>query len=226
MSEHGILFSAPMVRAILDGRKTQTRRVVTRNNSTVLGHNARAKRWAQWWTDARWDQSVPTRESAHALHVPCGDPDAGDAIYRVRPIWQPGDRLWVRETWCQVPDEMRSDFDEYIYRADMTERQRLDELAVRRVARTLLARWRPAIHMPRRAARIVLDLVDAKGGRLQNISDADALAEGIENDDFITPRSQFAELWQSINGERPGCAWADNPWVWVLTFKRVESEAR
>jgi hypothetical protein len=228
VSEHGILFSAPMVRAILDGRKTQTRRVATRNNSTVSGHNARAKFWAQWWADALWNQAIPTQQTASALHVPCGGPDAGGAIYRVRPIWQPGDRLWVRETWCEVPDEMRSDFDEYIYRADMTERQRLDELSVRRVARTMLARWRPAIHMPRRAARIVLTVTHARGQRLQDISESDAEAEGVNGPSCSDeaygwyPSGAFRELWESINGKRPGCSWADNPWVWALTFERLE----
>jgi hypothetical protein len=220
MTEHGILMSAPMVRAILDGRKTQTRRVVSRNNSTVLGYSARAKRWARWWTEALWADAVPTQETAEALHVPCGGDHAGDAIYRVRPIWEPGDRLWVRETWCQVPVEMGGDLDEYIYRADMTLEQQHAESTVRRIARSMTARWRPAIHLPRRAARIVLSVTSVRGQLLQGITDADALAEGISNDDYITHRSEFAELWQSINAKRPGCSWPDNPWVWAITFVR------
>lgn len=190
MMERPILFSGPMVRALLDGRKTQTRRVV------------------------KW------RGGLDMLGLPC-------------PYGEPGDRLWVRETWAPRDSEAflrhEVEADKLFYRAD-DERHLLTD-----------GRWRPSIHMPRWASRITLEVASVRVERVQDITDADALAEGVTNygDDSQfppgfsmstraarkwRPRREFRDLWDSINGKRPGCAWSDNPWVWAVTFKVIRLE--
>jgi hypothetical protein len=154
------------------------------------------------------------------------------------PYGQPGDRLWVRETWAPV-DHMtdgcveREDPVCVGYQADHAavsheagNRHALDvyawnwECAVRR--------WRPSIHMPRWAARLLLDVTGVRVERLRAISEADAVAEGIDEEMDANglrraPVPTYARLWNSINGKRPGCSWADNPWVWVVSFRRDPS---
>lgn len=182
MRERPILFSAAMVRAILEGRKTQTRRVVKR---------------CGLWESTGGDGMRPMPEAC--------------------PYGQPGDRLWVRETWgtggyFPYP---------YAYRADGVEYPN--------------ERWKPSIHMPRAACRLVLEITDMRVERLQAISEADAAAEGAEHAtepcDHVrrscaevgclgpTHRAGFADLWASINGQ---ASWDANPWVWVVEFRRVE----
>jgi len=215
--EHGMLFSAPMVRAILAGRKSQTRRVVTSKNSLVDGSPPCMKRDPEilgaWhnldFTDAFVDPG-PSPAGNPGPYLRVADAP-NESRHRVYPRVQPSDRLWVRETWCQVPGG-----DDYVYRADLSDEHRLDELAVRRSAGALATSWRPSIFMPRRAARIVLTVSGVRAQRLQDITDADALGEGVPG------LNAFRALWESINGHRPGCAWADNAWVWALAFERVE----
>lgn len=86
-------------------------------------------------------------------------------------------------------------------------------------------RARPSIHMPRWASRLTLEVVDVRAERLHAVTDDDALAEGVDRTNASIPgyaRTRFARLWDSINGERPGCAWSDDPWVWRIEFRRVE----
>lgn len=187
MTVRPILFSAPMIRALLDGRKTQTRRV------------------------AKFIE--PTEDGRFHIHA-YGGGSYGVAeadVARVAADYAPyeiGDVLWVRETWA----DMQCDPNEAIYFAD----------GERRVA----TYWRPSIHMPRWASRITLTVKDVRVQRLQEISETDALAEGVEdelrdNNGNVcwTPATMFFEnLWDTINGNRHGCAWADNPWVVALTF--------
>lgn len=158
--ERPIMFSAPMVRAILAGRKTQTRRVV---------------------------RFLPPR--------PC-------------PYGVPGDRLWVRETWCADGlDDGSAPL--YHFRADGDHDPE--------------ATWRPSIFMPRTACRIVLDVTGVRIERVQDISEADAKAEGPEllpdpmQDTPRRWRDSYRTLWDSINGKR--APWDSNPWVWVVEFK-------
>lgn len=94
-------------------------------------------------------------------------------------------------------------------------------------------RWRPSLHMPRWASRIALDVVSVRVERLQAITEADAFAEGVEANPYvmcdgttdeamsISARDNFRSLWDTINGKRPGCSWGDNPWVWVVEFRRI-----
>jgi hypothetical protein len=171
-NEKPILFSAPMVRAILEGRKTMTRRVVK-----------------------------PQPES---------DQDDGHAgLIQDCPYGQPGDRLWVRETFstdgcaCYEPCFCPSVW----YKADDLSEDK-----------ELQPKWCPSIFMPRWASRIILEVTGVRVERLQEITNAGALAEGIEPSGV--PRTyvgDFAALWDSLNAKR-GYGWDTNPWVWVIGF--------
>jgi hypothetical protein len=182
--ERPILFSAPMVRAILAGTKTQTRRVVKGN-------------------------------------------DLSTAILAARsPYGAPGDRLWVRETWAagacadglppstlHAPTWLR-DNEGLWYKANEPADPHWKNVSSR-------GRWRPSIHMPRWASRITLEIASVHAERLQEISEEDARAEGVAPRGSGTKAcwSAFYLLWCEINGH---ASWDANPWVWALTFKRVE----
>ena len=185
MKERPILFSAPMVRAILDGRKTQTRRIV-KNIGIVpgIGEILKGSDDIKEWPE-------------------------------LCPYGKPGDRLWVRETFCY-----HDDLAMYLYKADDV----------------TCCKWKPSIHMPRIASRILLEVVNVRVERLNDISEEDAIAEGINlpspyvgigmdgeviESETISwmPSDYYKELWESING--PG-SWDLNPWVWVVEFKILE----
>lgn len=227
MSEHPIIFCGPMVRAILAGTKTQTRRVIKHP------HVSEAVEWA-WWPEkgdaGEWEFAVAAEGSlAHGDFMRC-------------PYGVPGDHLWVRETWqdwcplwgggwCGHGDQegMARDHEVY-YRADDPETWK----------RGAPKRWRPSIHMPRWASRLTLEVVSVRVQRVQEITYADARAEGsfLGRCDCM-PRSQdrgimtaftlqechvhgteFQYLWDSIN-EKRGHGWAENPWVWVVEFRSL-----
>ena len=187
MKERPILFSAPMVRAILAGTKTQTRRAVKPQPNIVHAI----------YGDASIDTNLIFRAGDQRIHCPYG---------------QPGDRLWVRETWTQACVRPRQG-DEVFYRAD-------GEVAPE------FEPWIPSIHMFRWASRITLEIVSLRVERLHGISEADAMAEGAEPYRLpVNPAREalrhvdgFHHLWNSING--PG-SWDANPYVWVVEFKRV-----
>lgn len=192
VAERPILFSAPMVRAILSNAKTQTRRVVKDTGLYAI--------------DAAIHGPETAARELLALATRC-------------PYGQPGQKLWVRETWRErVPDQDGRTLD---YRADHTSEDPCD------------VPWRPSIHMPRAASRITLEVTGVRVERLRDISEADAIAEGIErsgecnwrdygdpHNDFTSARRSYRSLWDQINGDG---AWAANPWVWVVEFKRVEA---
>lgn len=197
--ERPILFSAPMVRAILDGSKTQTRRIVKPRNDLAFG--------------------VPL-----AAHELAGEVNGGD--FMNSPFGQPGDRLWVRETFC-MDDNGHEEWP--IYKADGI------ALPVRPKG-CGVSRWRPSIHMPRWASRLTLEITGVRIERLNSISAQDAIAEGIEQVDELhghplwreygnepwnssMPEYSFQTLWNSITGPS---SWDANPWVWVIEFKRVD----
>lgn len=190
--ERPILFSGPMVRAILAGTKTQTRRVVSGDN--------RGAYWDHRGYRAEYEgRGVITFRFADGSNRVNGID--GMPFRRLCPY--DADRLWVRETWAKCSDG-------YLYRA------RGDRWAYA---------WKPSIHMPRDACRITLPVLSIRVERLQDITEADALAEGCESVNGASrapgwARSNFETLWQSINGERPGCSWAANPWVWRVAFSR------
>ncbi len=189
-----------MVRAILAGHKTQTRRVAKAVKHPDLG-NVYAP-----------GALVLESEPQHVIERAC-------------PFGRPGDRLWVRETWTNAWDEVRNqwtDPERYHYRADGIEIAHVEGMD--------RSPWIPSIHMPRRACRLVLEITEVRLERLQQISEADCLAEGVQQDEangfdieFGTHYSNsavgcFASLWDSTGGN-----WKDNPWVWVVTFKRIEA---
>lgn len=217
MKEHPILFSAPMVRAILDGRKTQTRRVVKPSPLWVA------------------DPSVPFK-------TPDADPKG--IIYC--PYGKPGDMLWVREAFrflgsfdgdspsrvgdrCLIAGYSKP-WAPTQYEADGG---RDNWMNVGTAPGSITAgKLRPGIHMPRWACRILLEITGVRVERLNDISRDDAMAEGIvyQHDggfgladsthyNFADPRFSYQSLWESINGAG---SWDANPWVWVVEFKRVE----
>lgn len=191
VKEHPILFSAPMIRAILDGTKTQTRRVVKRPKRTpldyILNPSLMVDAWCVWWQNPSFERVGQTQDC---------------------PYGQPGDRLWARETWrvSDQPDERIE------YRADVD--PQYDGL-----------KWTPSIHMPRWASRITLEITAVRVERLQDISEQDAMAEGINGEQLHSAQGYapkaFMKLWESING--PG-SWAANPWVWCISFRRLGDE--
>jgi hypothetical protein len=187
VKERPILFSGPMVRAILDGSKTQTRRMVKDAQPAGIGRCH--------WSNTGWAHlRLSGGCSCQPVHCPHGTP---------------GDRLWVRETWAHERDGTGCPDDTgVLYRA--TDPGWDDEGTG--------LRWRPSIFMPRIASRILLEITDVRVQRLQEISDEDARAEGYDRSHAF-PREWFALLWERIHG--PG-SWHANPWVWAITFRRLE----
>lgn len=213
MKERPILFSGPMVRAILEGHKTQTRRVIKPSLGGLAGLGF-------WGYD--------TTAGDGATTVMFGD-QLGYTKVRVRcPYGQPGDRLWVRETWHPhgVGRAPNWTSDLVIYRADNEGLQPFDGCSSQPLPAPVqwhgkqTANWRPSIHMPRWASRITLDIMDVWIERLQDIGSAAARTEGVDAPDALL-RSKFATLWDSINAKR-GYGWDSDPWVWVIAFKRVQ----
>jgi hypothetical protein len=198
--ERPILFSAAMVRALLSGAKTQTRRVLREQNPIDLG---------------------AAMYGAHLSRRPVFDKVANAVIgHRMAPVLcpygHPGDRLWVRETWAHHIHAQSAAHDQdgpFVYAADGQQ-----ALSMR-----LASKWTPGIHMFRWASRITLEIDDVRVERLQAISRGDAMAEGCPFPNMAqgpSPRDWYAELWNEING--PG-AWAANPFVWCVNFHRIDA---
>lgn len=194
-----IIFSGSMVRAILDGRKTQTRRVGKDQEHKLVGED-----------ECGWFWQTPIRSEGivfmDRVHVRC-------------PYGEPGDRLWGRETWG-LWDTSPSDGPhgaQVFHKAN-------DEL--RYELRNQL--WRPSIHMPRWASRITLEVISVRVERVQDISDSDIEREGVSVENlectYHGRRVLFKQLWDSINAKR-GFGWDVNPWVWVVEFKKIEQPA-
>lgn len=199
------MFSAPMVRAILGGQKSQTRRVV----KLPSGH--------MWAVPADYDGQIIYKGAHNEFHneFPVDELKC--------PYGRPGDRLWVREAWAHDAESLeqcRASHEDAMGGGAYGPYYRATEVA----PDTL--RWRPSIHMPRWASRINLEVTGVRVERLQDISGADALAEGIkergtyphDSDPEEIDRTEYRRLWESINGSG---SWAANPWVWVIQFKKV-----
>jgi len=215
--ERPMLYGAPMVRGLRDDTKTNTRRVV------------------KPCRDRRWGCELAPHELA-------GEVNGGD--FTNCPYGQPGDRLWVRETArCNYRSEQPPTNTGCIgvdYRAGgsrmqdyaLGERDNYPWFPSRSFNADQTMRWAPAIHMPRWASRITLEISAVRVERLQDISEADAIAEGIEKtpsgmwslygqsdvDGTYSPRASFRALWESIYGAG---SWEANPWVWVVSFRRI-----
>ncbi|EIO8713127.1 hypothetical protein LRG38_003831 [Salmonella enterica] len=202
MNERGMIFNAEMVRAILDGRKTQTRRpvkfpLIDKNMGCELAGNELAGELA-----------------AHN--------------YWNSPYGKPGDRIWVRETFRV--HSRATDVATLVYRASVrnswTEQTHRVPVAVCNTPATP-EKWTPSIHMPRWASRILLEITDVRVERLRDLSEEDAKSEGITPPaGGVLPgweyRINFRDLWMDIYGTD---SWEANPWVWVIEFKRVEGGA-
>lgn len=220
MKERPLLFSGGMIRAILSGTKTQTRRVV-KPQPQLVNHAGGAS-----WRDAKAD--LWRNQHQHARDC-C-------------PYGVPGDRLWVREAWrpCGPWEEPQATV---AYRADGAKREVEGFPPSYRIPNNSSPdRWRQSIHMPRWASRITLEIADVRVERLNSISEADAMAEGLIEwsdpprvstkhygvtvaDAWETdPRKAYARLWDQINGKTPEHSWESNPWVWCVSFRRVEPE--
>lgn len=215
MSERPILFSGAMVRAILQGQKQQTRRAVVPQPEVSPQGNLAGK-----WLSKPLAGLLLPKVSDIVAHCPYG---------------KAGDLLWVRENGWQRPERtprmMREGADTwapYYYDADITEADhaQFKEWGFKR---------RPSIHMPRRFCRLVLEVTAVRVERLEDISEADAVFEGIEPADggrakcaqrgdlvHDSARSAYRCLWDSLNDKR-GSGWATNPWVWAISFRRVEA---
>ena len=212
MKERPILFSAPMVRAILEGQKTQTRRIVKlprgRDSFVMLDHGN------GWWPYQSDDGETELCDDG------CEHPYPS-------PYGQLGDRMWVRETWqhANSPHGPYETGCTCFYRADYWDDPHgMDgEKSPEGKYRT----WIPSIHMPRAASRISLEVVHVRVERLQAIKHVDCIAEGTPGGHgsipgypcAATPREHYRHIWESINGRG---SWDANPWVWVVEFKQIQ----
>lgn len=178
-----IIFNWKMVEAILDGSKTQTRRVIKNPISEHMFVLLRGCR--------------PCRRGSYEF---MGNPDLGHE-FSLKPFVFPDDHLWVRETWADVNTE---EGPAICYRAD-------GEYRIRHAPEH---KWKSPIFMPKWASRIDLFVEDVRIERLQEIDENDAIAEGAES------RDEFRELWNEINCKESR-RWMDNPFVWVVRFKKV-----
>jgi len=235
MKERPILFSTLMVQALLAGNKTQTRRVIFPHTDytfwaqpSFLGLETdpdscfKIKR-GDIVSDKYGNEKLFTFKGLHALFE--GDQFTYDNAYIKSSYGQPRDVLWVRETWMPLTIG-------YVYRADNIINENFKGV-----------KWHPSIFMPKEACRIKLQINDIRVQELQNISEGDAVAEGIERDrdgwksyeiihtgkhkgqkhphSYVPNRSpitSYKELWESINGLD---SWSSNPWVWCITFKKL-----
>jgi hypothetical protein len=215
MNEHPIIFSGEMVRAILEGRKTQTRRVITQAHDgfspAAAVYPARESGWIAWWP-RDWNGLAAFTKEQYQNGFEC-------------PYGKVGDHLWVRETWkpyCITSDIRAPQRLGIIYRADNS--QILNPAAINVWRMDRVNKWRPSIHMPRWASRITLEITGVRAERLQDISQADARDEGVEcplgshSDLEIGYRLAYRDLWDSINA-KSSYTWDGNNWVWAITFK-------
>lgn len=214
MKERGIIFTDEMVRAILDGRKTQTRRLVNLVPTTHDFHG-----WIM--------SSTCTKDEGKACWAIGDSPLLKDPIRLNCPFGKIGDRLWVRETWRKFNASDECGCSEYpcrcpannavLYRADGDSGE---------------SKWKPSSQMPRLASRILLEITAVRVERLRDTSEGDAVEEGVApmyggywknyqpgwTQHQLSARGSFVTLWNSINGVD---AWDKNPWVWVIEFRRV-----
>lgn len=221
MSEHPIIFSVEMVRAILDGRKTQTRRII---KPQPFGYRT-------CWSDdlVAGDIYIETDDSLWKACESRGrNKRAAGELTPVEvkcPYGKIGDRLWVRETWWDLGFWDKGEWFGRTASHKIGPKYASDFEPEGEIAKHkrnhLMCKWRkrPSIFMPKWFARIFLEITNIRVERVQDISLEDCKAEGISNDPTEDWRELFMELWDSLNAKR-GYSWQTNPWVWVITFKR------
>lgn len=237
--ERGMIFNAEMVRAILSGQKTQTRRIMKVQPEhpnlglrRIIDSKNPADNGKYFWS-----QSDATGLKARSKPFNC-------------PHGNVGDRIYVRETWqgplvdFEHSDDLLRNAEKYekpencVYEADGVPAPEFYD-----ADDNLRCCWRPSIHMPRWASRILLEITNVRVERLNDISEQDAIAEGIDTDwlaesqdnyDCIadhnmsgrpTAKGHFSYLWQSIYGDDKSKCWEKNPWIWVIEFKRVQEQS-
>jgi len=234
MTEFPTLFCGDMVRAIQEDRKTKTRRLLTWRNSLVDGCRNKKLFLSLDWSslDIFVDGGPsPAGNPGPYLHVPH---KTDGTTHRVYPQWQKDDRLWVKETFFRLLQFSRK------------EKKFLPVVSniktVRYAADNPFFSYNPgefgykktsSIFMPRWASRINLTVKSIRVERVQEITDEDAKAEGMKNMPYMLPSDKeppkfgepiclwrYRELWDIINGKKEGCAWNDNPWVWVIEFNK------
>lgn len=264
MKERPILFSGPMVRAILAGTKTQTRRVMKPQPPSVEAVRAKSGdsyHLADLGKSVLWRVMGPVWAVRDLME---GDPVDAKVRADVGPQWRcpygaPGDRLWVRETFQLFDPHPDADGDLFVVGQERMARGRkapyvgvvngrpIEWTAAYRADGELehptdgAANWKPAIHMPRWASRITLEIASVRVERLHDITEDDARGEGVDACDGLLDaalicraakvigashedaRGWFAALWAEINGWESLVA---NPWLWCLTFRRVDAGAR
>jgi hypothetical protein len=222
MKEHPILFSTPMVQANSDGRKTNTRRMTGLDEINGIPDD-----W--FFLGISIDNTVfeigkPAKQ-LKGLYASFYNQQTNTTKYIKCPYGQSGDLLWVRETWINTFIPHCVPVGGFYYKADHPQEKNL--------------RWKPSIHMPKAIARIWLQVVEIRVERLQNISDEDAIAEGVEISESgyykiydkkpqnqawtDSPKVSFMSLFQSINGEE---IWKQNPWVWVVKYKVLSTSGK
>lgn len=226
MKEYPILFNTEMVKAILDGRKAQTRRPI--KGQDIVRQGISHPEWANG--EGHAGNCWYCHEAEY--------PEEGSLDFKC-PFGQIGDRLWVRETFRPFqPHQEEGVVRGYQYKADNSFNY-IPPLAEDEgclINKIDDGKWKPSIHMPRAACRIILEITDIKIERVQDITNEDAQAEGIrflkkckysqqdwwgiepDNYDIMmpNPKSSFVLLWNSIYKN-----WGDNPWVWIVEFKRI-----
>ena len=214
MKEIPVLFNGAMVRAILDDRKTQTRRIVKRQPPGV-------------YSVVKWTQ-------AGDLWYPSSSGSISGLPAERSPLGKPGDRLWVREAHAWVDYLVGSELEDPVCVAFAADNRAFSFAGKKPVQLDTYGwpwdriKYRPSIHMPRWAARLFLGVADVRIERLQDISEEDARAEGVDRNEGkwvdedgrtrSSYRLAFQRLWISVYG---AASWAANPWVWVTEFKRV-----
>lgn len=227
MKEHPILFKTEMVEAILSGSKTQTRRVVKLPEGFSIQKPEICREVSPSGARGRWGvlaiNADPDLRMPEVKHLPC-------------PYGGMGDRLWVRETWQPNPNCDDDEWDKhncsyYEWSGCGSNPSNLPS-ALQKPEHCIYQasfngqglKWKPSLHMPRWASRLLLEIVDINIERLQDISEADSAAEGMGSP--ITrdcKKPAFIRLWKSINGEE---SWNSNPWVWVVKFKVIDPDGQ
>ncbi|WP_313064097.1 hypothetical protein [Atlantibacter hermannii] len=212
MKERGMIFNAEMVRAILDGRKTQTRRIMKPQPTPCT-----LQKGGHWWPSNVFKTMLHIEEELQN-----GKGGWGGLVGDACPFGDVGDRIWVREAWARY--KIDHDSHDMAYRATPPEDWPKE------------GRWRPSIHMPRWASRILLEITGVRVELLNKICEGDAQAEGVAQlrggfwkhyqpgwtQHQLSARGSFVTLWKSIYGEE---SWNSNPWVWVIEFKRIDGGA-